>query len=240
MNPTFTIIHASHGRPVKAIEAMRLALQRAMFPLTVQYIIALNRDDPARAQYSDLWQDVLFDPKFYCHSAEMVVGDYIGSAHAWNEGARMATGDVLIQGQDDVEPPVGWDVLLAEKIRHRSVNDPIFIAVSDGYRKDALCCTAIMTRAYRDLEGCFLCPDYLSVFSDDEVTYRALRRARDGTAHFIEARDIVFLHRHHYHDKTVPLDATYQRENSAHSYAHGMRLFRERNPKSLTDGLKTW
>lgn len=197
-------------------------------PDLVEYIFALNEDDPT------------LDEKLYEDAGRLVVGKFQGSAAAWDAAAKISRGRVLIQGQDDVEPPEHWDIKLFERVKHLNPDSAFFVRVSDGYRQDALCCTAIMSRAYMAHEGQFLCPAYISVFSDDEVTYRALRHARDGTAYIIDARDLVFLHRHHYHDKSIPFDATYARENSAHAYAYGLRLFQLRNPRASTDGLKTW
>jgi hypothetical protein len=95
-----------------------------------------------------------------------------------------------------------------------------------------------MARAQQ--EGHFICPEYLSVFSDDEITYRAIRDTRAGICEFVDARDIIFRHRHHYHDKTIPFDATYSRENSAEAYIQGERVFYTRNPEARTDGIRSW
>lgn len=236
----FSVLHASYGRPRKALAAMEDVLHKADQPQLVNYVFALNGDDP------DL---PLYLPAIRGREMPHIVAAFNGSASAWDAAARASAGEILIQGQDDVEFPDHWDTLLTERIcaELQSVRaavdprlQPFFVAVSDGFRKDELCCTAIMSRAYMDLEGHFLYSGYISVFSDDEVTYRALRNDRDRRAKFLRMRDVVFLHRHAYHDKSVPVDYTYERENSAHAYAHGLRLFRDRNPRALTDGLKTW
>ncbi len=227
--------------------AMHMFCERALQPQGVEYIFALNSDDPTSDQVMKLVEAELLHPSMPASrfaKVDFIQGNFHGSAPAWDAAAKVSTGAILVQGQDDVEPPEIWDTLLCQKFDkapeavHFSV--PFFCAVSDGYRRDALCCTAIMSRGYYELEGCFLCPEYMSVFSDDEVTYRALRNARDDKATFIDAREIVFLHRHHYHDKSVPMDATYARENHVHAYAVGQKLFLDRNPRALTDGLKTW
>lgn len=219
--------------------AMSMAIDRAVFPQFVEYVMVVNSDDPMRLKYIELFKES--DLQSRVQSYRLIDShEYAGAAPAWSHGAKHADGDILIQGQDDIEPPERWDLLIYNKIKEFEYDIPMFIAVSDGFRKDALCCTAIMTSSYRALTGDFLCPEYISVFSDDEVTYRALRNARDGKSKFIDAKEIVFLHRHHYHDKNVPFDSTYERENSAKAYAHGQRLFWERNPRALTDGLKTW
>lgn len=243
MTPMFSVLHATYGRPEKAIQAMRTFSERCTNPEWVEYIFAINGNDPSAQKFTDLIDAEMSSadsPGSAFRNVDFVQGDFHGSAPAWDAAAKMSTGTILIQGQDDIEPPVDWDINLQKRFTRLPYMPAVFIAVSDGYRKDALCCTAIMNRAYYELEGCFLCPDYISVFSDDDVTYRALRNARDGKAQYIEARELVFLHRHHYHDKSVPMDDTYMRENSATAYRVGQKLFHERNPRALTDGLKTW
>ncbi len=170
-----------------------------------------------------------------------------GSAPGWDFAAKFSTGTWLIQGQDDVEPPEKWDSLILQAQILAGLPDevPTFIAVGDGFRKDALCCTAIMNRARYKQAGEFLHAGFLSVFSDDDVTYRSLRDARDGkcivlNCHSILFPHMTFTHRHHYHDRSVAWDETYARENSSEAYRIGAALFAQRNPEAATDGLKTW
>lgn len=240
--PTFSICHATLGRPEKAVAAMRMWFDRADRPQDVEYIFACNCGDPS----AEMIQSTLT----YTNSpARVIMGDFPGSAAAWDAAAKVSTGTILIQAQDDVEPPKGWDTKLMLSLADYSEADtegpfmsaePSFIAVSDGYRKDAFCFMAIMSRAYYEQKGEFIHPGYLSVFSDDDVYYRAKRDSRDGRCTLIEARDLVFLHRHHYHDPAVPHDATYAKENSSEAYAQGAALFAQRNPEAATDGLKDW
>lgn len=249
MTPTFSILHATLGRPKKAAEAMERWFDRAANPAAIEYIFACNGDDPA---YIDLLREIA---GVYIATQRMplfVVRDFHGSAPAWDAAAKISNGQILIQGQDDVEPPPGWDELIRFRLPVASIetgsatltfpnsNIPTFVAVSDGYRKDRLCCTAIMNRARYQQQGEFLHAGYLSVFSDDEVTYRAYRDQRDGKCTVVEARDLFFLHRHHYHDPSVPMDATYAKENSSEAYRIGGALFAQRNPEAYRDGIRDW
>lgn len=233
MKPLFSLLHATYGRPQKAIAAMHMAMMAAddPSPSNVEYIFATNDDDPTHVEIHD-------------QGSWGVCGNFRGSAEAWDAAAGISMGQILIQMQDDLELPEGWDSVLIGKIIARAgMNwrvDPLVVAVGDGYRKDALLCTAICNRARYEQTKEFLHPGYLSVFSDDEWTYRALRDERDGKCTIIRAPELTFRHRHHYHDKSVPDDATYRRENSAEAYRIGGALFAERNPRAATDGLRTW
>jgi hypothetical protein len=242
MTPLYSILHATMGRPQKAVGAMLFFQSTANHPLLVEYSMCTTAGDPTFYDLAHGLKNVQMMDKFQrIHFMECCRP---GSAAAWDYASKVASGDIMIQGQDDIEPPTGWDDSLIDLMvlnageKWREV--PIYVAVSDGYRKDELCCTAIMNRRRMEQAGHFICGDYLSVYSDDEVTYRAKRDARDGKCIFINARDLVFQHRHHAHDSTVPKDATYEWENSAHAYNFGHGLFHQRNPDAIRDGLRNW
>ncbi len=237
MKPLISLIHASYGRPEKAFEARRMWQDHAASPERVEYVFALNLDDPAYEAYTAKLRPL---PPMM----KIAHGCFDGSAPAWDAGADLATGSVFVQVSDDLEPPVGWDYEITKRMDWAGcpgwTEKPIYVAVSDGYRKDDLCTCAIMTAAYARQKGSFIPPCYRSVFSDDEVTYRALVDARDKRVTFINARDLVFTHRHHYHDKAVAWDATYARGNQPKLYDEGAFIFHNRNPEAARDGLRTW
>ncbi len=240
--PWLSMLHASYGRPEKAVAAMRMAFQRAALAKDIEYIFSLNDDDPTLPQFMAALDAVPEKERF--KEIRVVVTPVRSSAPAWNEAAKVSKGDLLIQAQDDVEPPPGWDVALVGRLDGvfplQWEGKAVFVAVSDGFRKDRLCCTAIMTRPYFEHEGFFLYPGYESVFSDGDVTFRAYLNSRKGRTALLEARDIVFFHRHHYHDKSVPDDATYQKENRPEAYSKGQRLFNERNPEAIGSDIVDW
>lgn len=234
MNPEFSILFASYGRPHKAISAIDRWFDRAARPRYVQLILALNADDPTFKDY----MNALSGKIARGGEVRILSGFFPGSAAAWDRAAEHSTGLVLIQGQDDVEPPEKWDDEIAARIGDPMWSESTFLAVGDGFRKDKLCCTAIMNRPRYIQCGEFLHAGYTSVYSDDDVTVRAYADAAAGKCNLIEARDLIFLHRHHYHDRSVPMDATYQRENSTTAYAIGQALFNQRNRDILK--FKTW
>ncbi len=229
--PLWSLLHATYGRPDKAKAAKAAVIANTDNRHNAEYMFAVNYCDSTAPQMQD-------------QNAAFVAGDFRGSAAAWNMCAMCSKGDVLIQMQDDLELPPKWDSRLLQAIICQAGFDwpfkPVVVALSDGYRKDGLLCTAICNRARYEQQGEFLHPGYISVFSDDEWTYRALRDERDGKCTIVRAPEIIFRHRHHYHDNSVPMDDTYRRENSAEAYRIGGALFAERNPRAATDGLRTW
>lgn len=234
MNPTFSILHATYGRPHKAIMAMEQWFARAARPQDVEYIFALNYDDP---------QNHEFMTSLPQNRKVLTVHDFFkGSAPAWDAAARASTGLILIQAADDLVPSEGWDTELIQTFdsTEKPVSHPTVIAVSDGYRKDDLMTVAICNRARYEQVGEFLHSGYVSLFSDDDFSYRALKDARDKKCTVINARDIVFRHEHPAHNPAVPMDPTYARGSSSEAYRIGSELFFKRNPDAHKDGLRTW
>ncbi len=231
MKPNFSLIHATYGRPEKAVAAMRAAIAQASNPKAIEYIFACNADDPT---LPGLLAELKKPRPPSGVNFTLTQGNFAGSAPAWDAGAKESSGEVLIQMSDDLELPGKFDTLLTKECEFNAGakwNDrPAYIAVSDGFRKDSLCTCAVMNRKYYELAGHFIPPEYRSVHSDGEVTFRAKQRSRSGDATWIDAKNIVFLHRHHYNDPSVPWDHVYARGNSPEAYDTGLALLLERNP----------
>ena len=238
MDSLITCIHATLGRPAKALATMYLWQERCHDPALVEWLFAFNNNDGSRFQIME--RDKSKD-RFTVTSVDLITRH---SAPAWNAGASAASGQIFIQLSDDFECPVGWDRSLIEEIHAAGgVSNPIAVKVSDGFRKgDAadLMTIAICTRAYRDAEGVFMDPAFMSMYVDDNYTYRVLRNERDGLCKVVRCPDLVFPHRHYLYDKSVPHDETYAHQNSSEAYTLGKRLFEQKNPRAATDGLKKW
>lgn len=149
----FSLLHATRGRPQKAIEARANFMAAALNPLCVEHIFAIDEDDKKSLEAL----------KFYRH---VVVKEPRGCVKAWNEAAAASEGNVLVQLSDDWMPCQHWDEFMWLALRDRSdiINQedivakkitpddavgatPLVLAISDGHRKDALLCMAILTRA---------------------------------------------------------------------------------------------
>ncbi len=238
--PTFSLLHATYGRPQKAIDAMRMALQWAGNPKAVEYVFAINSDDRTADTLLELLK-----PEFESRTGQIIKvrsSDFSGSAPAWDAAAKVSAGSLLIQMQDDLELPAGWDMQLWAQLEGRLPlaweRTPLVLTVRDGYRKDALLCTAICNRARYNQVGEFLHAGYRSVFSDDEFSIRAYADEADGKCQVVRT-DIEFRHENPYHTG-APHDATLLRENSPEAYVIGSKLFAFRNADLIARGFKTW
>lgn len=223
-----SLLHATRGRPDKALEAKSNFFKSAVIPLGIEHIFAIDEDD----------RESLEKLKWHRH---VVLKDPRGCVKAWNAAAAASAGAVLMQLSDDWLPCIHWDEYIqcaleaGAKARGAALpiaQVPLVLAISDNHRKDSLLCMAILTRA-RYLEQCFtgrpylFWPEYEGVFSDTEFTVRAYD---DGVV--VQAQHIVFDHQHPIW-AGVPLDnmdATYQVQNSPERYRTGQALFNQRNP----------
>lgn len=226
--PMFSLLHASRGRPAKAVEAMQHALAVASNRAAIEYIVACNDDDQETIEAFDKTPAIV------------VFGPYRASVEAWDWAAKVSKGEIIIQVQDDLVLEDGWDTKLIRHLRELQPpwsERPAVIAVNDGFRRDRLLCTAIVNRARYVQQGEFLHCGYDSMYSDDEFSVRAYADADEGRCKLIDARDITFRHDNVYHLKGTP-DATALRQNSPEAYRRGAQLFAERNGHLMK--YRTW
>jgi hypothetical protein len=238
MTPVISLLHATKGRPEKAIATMRLWAERAHDPASIEYVIAHEKADTATADALDAFLPSAEMPWFE-GGVVVIRGDFGGSAPAWDAAARVASGSLYIQVSDDFEPPQDWDLALLGRLPTGWEQEPLVVAVSDGLRRDRLLTMAICTVEYAGQKCEFLHAGYQSMFSDNEFTYRAYKDQDMGICRVIEARDLLFEHQHHC--KTgAPEDATYAWQNRPEAYEAGRKLFNERNPHAYGKDAKLW
>lgn len=215
----FSLLHATRGRPEKAIETRANFMAAALNPLCIEHIFAIDEDD----------KESLEKLKYYRH---VVVKEPRGCVKAWNAAAAESSGHVLVQLSDDWMPCQHFDEFMwlmlneaAEKKGGTIETTPLVLAISDGHRKDGLLCMAICTRARYTHQGHLFSPEYFGVFSDTEFSVRAYA---DGCV--VDARHIILEHEHPYWTGK-PMDETYTRQNAPERYSEGRAIFNSRNPK---------
>ncbi len=205
--PTISLVHASRGRPKRAAVARKLWFDLAENPEAIEHIFVLDSDDEESMALRRM------------HHVVIAPGG--GCVAAWNMGAGMTVGKVIIQMSDDWLPPPRWDKLILERLGNLEV--PRVLAVSDGARTDQLLCMAIMTRRYYNQDWFMFHPDFTGVYSDNYFTDLAYARNQ-----VIDARDLVFKHDHpafaRNFGETVA-DETYLKQNSPERYAEGLKVY---------------
>lgn len=227
--PVFSIIHATLDRPEKALQIREMWLSRARHPENVEYIFGMHEWDAKSIRCLKGFRHTITSEK--------------GAAKNWDTAAGAATGQIIVQAQDDCYPPDGWDETLLAMIPDPSV--PVFVGPFDGFRQDRLWVNQIITRpymAYRasletDGGNGFYHRGYTGAYCDTEVSLRAIQDADEGLVELIDARDFTIYHDHPLYNPGVIWDATYAIENNPANYAQGGKLFFERNGSAAEDCL---
>ena len=206
-HPVISLLHATRGRPKIAADARRQWLNRATHPDRVEHLFAFDFNDEQSMPLA-----------VYRHVIQTGNGASVG---AWNLAAAASCGDILIQINDDFEPPMGWDVMIEQAFAGKHA-DPAALKVSDGHRTDDLLCIAVINRARYQQQGFFLHPRFKSVFSDDFHSWSAYK---DGIV--IDANHIVIEHHHPFFNEGKGWDEVYAIHNSPERYAEGAAIFEE-------------
>ena len=171
--PKISVIHATRGRQQIAWQRRWQWLCLAEKPLEIEWLFMVDADE--KTDYTP-HQAIRVNPG--------------GIVNAWNAGARIAKGDIIIQMSDDWTPPRHWDTLISNAIGDTKAEK--VLAVSDGLRTDKLLCMAILTKDRLKKQGHMFHPDYQEsdgLYSDNEFTELGYL---DQVV--IEARHIQFKH----------------------------------------------
>lgn len=211
MTPTFSLLYTSVRAPLiqpMLAEWMAKAANRG----AIEVIIVTDAGDTASAAAAATVPGakclVQPDPPFCC-----VAG--------WNMAADNSTGTVLVQVTDDFSPPDRWDEKLLALQPAGWIHGEHVVHVDDGYVRD-LCTLAIVTRKRFEKIGYLFYPDFLSMFSDTELTAVA---KRDGV--MLEAMHLLFEHKHP-DCKKRDRDAVDLNHASAERWQQGEALFKRR------------
>jgi len=214
---TFSIIHAS-ARPNKWRESYEDWMRNAAYPERIEYLLCVDVGGP-------------FGAPPHPHVSQ-VVPEYPNVRLVWNNrrkccvdaynaGAAMSTGRILILNSDDFFTPPNWDLKLLSVVE--AMDSEFVIEVFVTPRR--LLSLQIMSRARYKKLGYALYPEYQSVRVDVEFTEHA---RMDGVV--LNALHVPFRHAHPgMHGPGW--DEVYAHENSLESYALGAELL-ERRRKS--------
>lgn len=204
--PKISIIHATRGRPQVAWQRRWQWLSLAEKPLEIEWLFMVDHNDPI---------DYTPHQAIRCNPG--------GIINAWNAGAKIAKGDVIVQMSDDWTPPRHWDALISNAMGDTTQEK--VLAVSDGLRADKLLCMAIMTQSRLKKQGHMLHPDYQDsdgIYSDSEFTESAYQ---DGAV--VEARHIQFKHENPMFTGGNP-DEQLKNHNKPEYYQKGKAIYEKR------------
>ena len=210
-----SIIHASRSRASIAHQTASKWLSLASAPSLIEYIICLDLSDPKGIEYA----------QYFSHSKyKKCIKDNKSAIEAFNEGAKMSTGDLIIAISDDFSCEPYWDIRLEKDIWDK---EDFILKTRDGIQK-TLITLPLMDRKYYDRFGYIYNPIYKHLWCDTEMTVVAhyLGRVINST--------MVFEHLHHSTGKNVR-DSISKKNDATH--VQGKKVFNERLKKNF--GIKS-
>lgn len=208
---TISLIHPSRSRADKAFMAAIKWLDSSGGH--VEYILSFDQDQKVEYnnRFSNLYHVRQSHFKFVCEKNRSAVD-------AINNGAKVATGDIIVVMSDDFDCPQGWAKMITDKVQGKT---DWIAKTPDGIQKWIIT-LPIMDRVYYNRFGYIYHSDYLHMFCDTELTCVA-----DLTGRKIEL-NIPFVHNHYSTGKTVKDEVSIRADKT---WEQGERTFIQRAVK---------
>jgi len=225
--PRFSILHTS-ARPDKWRAIYDAWLSNCDRPEDVEYVLVVDR----RWGFTPESVENTFPARKRLDVLEWNEG-YRNYVSGVNTAAEEATGDILIVVADDQFPCEHWDARILEALNIIDPAEQILLAVSTGTPDEferGIVVMPIMSRALYENWGYVFYPEYESMLADNDLCEHA---KQDRV--LVEARHLMFPHKHPSFDKTGwtgaefgRMDAAYQAQNSQEAYEIGWRTIQQR------------
>ena len=180
----FSLIHPTRGRPVPTRQIMYMWLDYFSKHNDVEYILSIDTDDAAT--YLPVMKEFMGKANF-----KVVVAENKNVVQALNQGAKHASGDILVYVSDDFECYANWDLDIQAAAR----GTDWFLLVSDGIQTE-IATILFVARQFYSRVGYLYYPEYISMFVDDDITEVARSRGV-----LIDARHLIFKHNHRPNDR---------------------------------------
>lgn len=195
-----SIIHPTRNRPQQAFNTMQRWVGNA--DNDIEYVLSIDSDDTS--DYS----------MFNCY---VLIGDNKSAIEAINKAAsNHITGDVLVVVSDDFNnPPPHWDSKLLRDIDGKK---DFIVKTQDGLQP-ILITLPIMDKTYWQRFGYVYHPDYIHLFSDQEMTAVGHMLGKVITS------SLVIPHNHYSTGKTPKDGINIKNDRTWHQ---GETLFNER------------
>jgi hypothetical protein len=224
---TFSICHPSRQRPVQAFDTAMKWINSAHNKEGVEYVIAVDIDDPTLPIYLSLFKGKQF---------KIIRGRSKNVVMAMNLAASHANNEIFVCVSDDFESCENWDLLIDDAID----KDKLAIQVSDGIvnkpnasyvlkygRNEIIMTIPILTKVLYNNLGYIYYPLYTGCFADND-----LAEACNSIGCLKQMPQIEFTHKH-YTNGHAPYDATYARHNTALSWKIGESLIKKRRAEGF-------
>lgn len=217
-NCLISVLHPTR-RPQKALAVRADWMAKAANPNAIEWIFGVDEGGP---------DDAGLHPRVVVPPATWNIHEEGGTfCLAMNMLAKESMGQILFQMADDWFGPKGWDDWIRDSLCG-VVHLPRLLTIVDHPSRPKgfdHCCFPCVTRAMVERNGWFYYPEYRHVYTDTDLS--------DQTRRDRERVDAVqpegFFHDHPMLSG-APVDDVYRVGNSTGAYAHGLRVYKSRQP----------
>jgi O-methyltransferase len=237
--PLFSILHPS-ARPDKWRAVYDDWMSKCVDPSQVEYILCADNRWGFDAADQSLVDGFYGNPNAERFQTVWNTGRrcYVDAA---NTAAKVATGKILIVIADDQFACERWDRELSNapngvslSVSHRAnAGEGFVVEVSTGTPNEherGIFVMPIVSRARYERLGYLFYPEYESMYADNDLCAHAMQ---DWCV--INARHLMFPHRHPIADPQVQWDDAYNEQNRPESYFLGSRIFSERQARRFEE-----
>ena len=228
MSIKIAVLHASYQRVAQTVECFTRWIEAADNPKQVEYFIALDSVDPAVPEYIKLFATapILKSGRFVIDVGDSTDG--VKATHRVSKSMSSTT-EILFRNAEDIYPCEHWDTQLIQAFsQDNNFVTPRSLAVHDGFwDMPTTFVYAIANRALYNKLGFLICPEYHSMYSDNDF-YEVCNKL----GCIIQAPHITFLHKH-YGKGVTPFDPTYARTNSAVEMDKGLQILIARRARNF-------
>ena len=218
--PTFSILHTS-ARPEQWRAVFEDWLSKADNPAAVEYVLCI--DSRWGFQFGLLSTAETFGLRPGLDRLTWNLGRmcYVDGV---NTAAKASNGSILIVNADDQFPCEHWDTKLLEALKVHPAEFVLEVSTGTPNEHDrGILVLPILSRSRYERLGYVLYPEYESMFADNDFCEQA---KQDGV--ILDARELVFPHRHCLFTKGVAEDRAYVMQNRPEAYLLGEKVLLKR------------
>lgn len=212
-----SVIYPTRERPEAFQSALTLWQSNAQQNYFIEWIISVDSSDKHLKELERIFEisKSYFSQQQQSKNMKLIINDNHSAIEAINNGAKIATGDLLIVISDDFVCPYLWDSKLKDQLQGKSD----FVLKTDDEYQPTLVSLPIMDRIFYERYAYVYHPDYLHMFCDQEMTAVALM-----TGKYLKS-SLKFPHYHYTTGKTEKDDINVKNDLT---WRQGETLFNER------------
>lgn len=218
----FSIVHPTRNRLKMCEQAVNNWISNFSFieKDKLEYILSLDYSDKELDNYKQLAKK---------HLLSITINDNTCCVEAANNGAKLATGDIIILVSDDFYSFEGWNLELKKLFKE---NTPQIFQINDSITKDIITLPIMTMKAYKELNYIYY-PEYKSIYADND-----LRLVAEVKNYLVDATHLVFKHKH-WINGCVKKDEQYEHQEKLENWKIGREVFeRRRRELNLINGYR--